>query len=141
MRSDTKPVISIYCDGSCINNPGPGGWCAILTQTLSDGVTRRRIIDGSTRRSTNNKMELTAAIKGLEALRRPCKVTIYSDSKYLVDTVNFGYNKGANIQLWNKLDKAMASHIVTLIWVKGHNGNELNEIANKRALAQARSIQ
>ena len=128
--------IEIFTDGACSGNPGKGGYGVILkyngaTKELSEGF----------KLTTNNRMEILAAIKGLEALNQPCKVTLYSDSKYLVDSVNQGWiikwqknnwyrtksEKAKNVDLFKRLLTQMDRHQVEFIWVKGHAGHEENE--------------
>lgn len=127
--------IELYTDGACSNNPGPGGWGAILKY----GDYEKELCGGEVN-TTNNRMELTAAIEGLSALREPCEVTLYSDSKYLVDGISKGWaaswksrgwkksdNKPAlNPDLWDKLLSLFETHKVTLVWVKGHAGHPYN---------------
>ncbi len=127
--------VTIYTDGACRGNPGPGGWAAILTYR-----GREKITSGGDRLTTNNRMELTAAIEGLKRLKSPCRVTLYSDSKYLVDAINkewlnswiaAGWRRGKeelkNKDLWQELHRLMGIHEVRFEWVKGHDGNQYNE--------------
>ncbi len=136
------PVI-IYTDGACSGNPGPGGWGAIL---MSKG--REREIMGGEAHTTNNRMELTAAIRALEALNRPCTVELHTDSQYVRQGITewlAGWKARGwrtadkkpvkNEDLWRELDAARARHEVTWRWVKGHAGDPLNERAD--ALARA----
>ncbi len=136
------PVI-IYTDGACSGNPGPGGWGAIL---MSKG--REREIMGGEAHTTNNRMELTAAIRALEALNRPCMVELHTDSQYVRQGITewlAGWKARGwrtadkkpvkNEDLWRELDAARARHEVTWRWVKGHAGDPLNERAD--ALARA----
>ncbi|MBE6936581.1 MAG: ribonuclease HI [Ruminococcaceae bacterium] len=137
-----KTVI-IYTDGACSGNPGPGGWAAILTYG-----EKRREISGGERETTNNRMELTAAIRALELLKEPCIVELYSDSKYLIDSMQKGWAKGWKARGWRKADKSPALntdlfekllhlcdevHTVHYHWVKGHaenvNNNRCDELA------------
>lgn len=127
--------VDIYTDGSCSGNPGPGGWGALL---MYKGVKRE--LSGGEELTTNNRMELTAAIKALEALKEPCEVCLYTDSKYVSDAFNNGWiyawaKKGwkkadgkpvLNVELWQRLYELMRKHDVTLVWVKGHAENEYN---------------
>ena len=141
--------VTIYTDGACRGNPGPGGYGAILVyegheKELSGG-------EGST---TNNRMELSAAIAALSALKEPCRVTLYSDSKYLVDAVTLGwleswrmrgYKRGKNQavlnpDLWERLHALLLTHEVTFVWVKGHNGHAFNERCDALATAFADSF-
>ena len=128
--------VEIFTDGACSGNPGPGGWGAILR--CGDAV---RELSGGEAQTTNNRMELTAAIEALAALKRPCRVELYSDSRYLVDAFNQhwidgwlkkGWKRGKNepvknVDLWKRLLAAKAPHEVTFIWVKGHDGHAQNE--------------
>ncbi len=134
--------VSIYTDGSARGNPdGPGGYGAIIVYIDSKGTVHEREYSAGYKKTTNNRMELMAAIAGLEALTKPCKVTLYSDSQYLVKAFNEhwlegwikkGWTRGKNeavknIDLWKRLLKAMEPHQVTFVWVKGHNGHPMNE--------------
>lgn len=144
----SKPLkqIELFTDGACSGNPGPGGYGAILRyngheKELSGG-------EGST---TNNRMELTAAIVGLESLKEPCQVTLYSDSKYLIDAITQRWvykwkangwmrNKkdpALNPDLWERLLIQLERHQVSFIWVKGHAGHPENERCDALAVAQA----
>ena len=134
--------VQIYTDGSARGNPdGPGGYGTVLHFTDSSGQLHEKTMSGGYVRTTNNRMELMAAVAGLEALNRPCEVSLYSDSKYLVDAFNQrwidgwikkGWKRGKNepvknIDLWQRLLAAKEPHQVTFIWVKGHNGHPENE--------------
>lgn len=130
--------VVIYTDGACVRNPGPGGWAAVL---LCDGV--RREIAGGCRRTTNNRMELLAAIEALRALKRPCRVTLHSDSTYVVNgaTGRLMYRwrtQAANLDLWRLLDEAATGHAVSFQWVRGHAGDPENERCDELAEAAAR---
>ncbi len=144
--------VNIYTDGSARGNPdGPGGYGTILQFVDSQGKLHERELSQGYYRTTNNRMELMSAIVGLEALNRPCEVNLYSDSKYLVDAFNQGWidswvdnnwKRGRsgpvkNIDLWEELLDAMAPHQVTFIWVKGHDGNPINERCDKLATTAA----
>ena len=135
--------VTVYTDGACSGNPGPGGWGAIL---LHNG-TRKEISGGETL-TTNNRMEMMAAIAALEGLKRACEVHLHTDSRYLKDGVTKwleGWKKKGwktadkkpvkNIDLWQRIDAAKARHTVSWYWVRGHDGHELNEAAD--ALARA----
>lgn len=137
--------VEIYTDGACRGNPGRGGWAAILVYGPHERVT-----SGGERSTTNNRMELTAAIYGLGALRERCAVTLYSDSRYLVDAINQGWldswrkngwRRGKeelkNADLWKEIDRLLREHEVTLEWVKGHDGNPYNERCDKIATENA----
>jgi ribonuclease HI len=135
--------IEIFTDGACSGNPGPGGWAAILRVGEHE-----KEISGGERLTTNNRMELTAAIKGLEALKRPSAVTLYTDSRYVMDGLQQwlprwktnGWKTAdkkpvKNDDLWRKLDEAARPHEVQWRWVEGHTGH----IENERADALARA--
>ena len=134
--------VKIYTDGSARGNPnGPGGYGVVLSYTAPDGIEHLRELSGGYVQTTNNRMELTAAIKGLQALTKPCEVELYSDSQYLVNAFNQnwidswqkkGWKRGKNepvknVDLWLQLLEAMKPHNVTFIWVKGHAGHAQNE--------------
>ena len=144
--------VTIYTDGAARGNPdGPGGYGAVLQFIDSKGVLHEMELSAGYKKTTNNRMELMAAIAGLEALTKPCEVDLHSDSKYLVDAFNQhwidswikkGWKRGKNepvknIDLWKRLLKAMEPHKVTYIWVKGHAGQEINERCDKLATGAA----
>lgn len=133
--------IEIFTDGACTGNPGPGGWAAILRS----GAHEKELFGGE-RATTNNRMELTAAIKAFEALKTPSEVTIYTDSRYVMDgvtkwMVNWKRNGWRtadkspvkNVDLWKRLDEALRQHTVHWHWVKGHAGHAMNERADQLA--------
>lgn len=135
--------VAIYTDGACSGNPGPGGWGALL---VYNGTEKE--LCGGAAHTTNNQMELTAAIVALETLKRPCRVDLYTDSNYVRGGITgwiHGWKKNgwrnaqkkpvANAELWQRLDAARARHEVTWHWVKGHAGHAENERAD--ALARA----
>ncbi len=135
--------VSIYTDGACRGNPGNGGWGAILVYKNIE-----KELSGGEAETTNNRMELTAVIEGLSALKEPCEVELYSDSKYVVDAINLGWaeswrrdnwkkGKAKNPDLWEKLLSLLSKHKVTVLWVRGHNGHEYNERCDALATAQA----
>ena len=138
--------VELYTDGACRGNPGPGGWGCILVY----GKYRRELSGGEVC-TTNNRMELTAAIEGLAALKEPCEVTLTSDSRYLVDAVTLGWldewrkknwrlkSKGTvkNPELWEKLAALLETHRVSFVWVKGHDGHPENERCDELATAEA----
>lgn len=144
---DNLPVVHLYTDGACSGNPGPGGWAAILRYE-----DREKELSGGETSTTNNRMELTAIIRGLEALNKPCRVMIYSDSRYVVDAINKGWLKDwitrgwrkaaakgrgkpvLNVDLWEQLVKLMERHQVELHWVRGHRGHPENERADRLAV-------
>ena len=139
---DDATDVTIHTDGSCLGNPGPGGYGAIL-----DYHGRRMELAGGFARTTNNRMELLAAIIGLEALKRPCRVALYSDSRYLVDAMEKGWavrwrkngwkrnrNQAAvNPDLWERLLDICQKHTVEFRWVRGHSGNRYNELCDRLA--------
>jgi ribonuclease HI len=135
--------VTIYTDGACSGNPGPGGWGAILVH----GGTRKELSGGETE-TTNNRMELQAAIEALNALKRPCKVAVYTDSVYVRDGITKwikgwernGWRTAAkkpvkNAELWQALQAALQPHDVDWHWVKGHAGHPENERADELARA------
>lgn len=143
-----KEVI-IYTDGACSGNPGDGGYCAIL---IYNGI--EKTVSGSEKNTTNNRMELLAGIKGLKALKEPCKVKLYSDSQYLVDAFNEKWifdwrNNGwrtsnkkevKNIDLWQELLDLNDTHVIEFIKVKGHADNEFNNRCDKIAVNEYKKI-
>lgn len=144
--------VTIYTDGSAKGNPdGPGGYGAVLQYTDSKGVLHEKELSAGYKKTTNNRMELMAAIAGLEALNRPCTVSLYSDSQYLVKAFNEHWidgwqrqnwrrgkaNEVKNIDLWERLLRAVAKHRVTFIWVKGHAGHLENERCDRLATTAA----
>lgn len=144
-------LVKIYTDGAARGNPdGPGGYGTILTYEDTQGVLHEREYSQGYVRTTNNRMELMAVIVGLEALNRPCQVELYSDSKYVTDAFNRhwvdswlkkGWRGSAgpvkNVDLWQRLLKAKEPHVVTFIWVKGHDGHAYNERCDKLATSAA----
>ncbi|NCB04528.1 MAG: ribonuclease HI [Clostridia bacterium] len=144
-----RKQIELYTDGACSGNPGPGGWGAILRYQ-----GRERELSGGEPHTTNNRMELTAALRGLAALREPCIVMLHSDSKYLCDAINQrwlpswkarGWRKAdkspvLNAELWQELDQLLMIHKVDFIWVKGHADNPLNNRCDELAVAQAKKF-
>lgn len=144
--------VEIYTDGSARGNPdGPGGYGCIIQYTDRQGTLHERTFSQGYQKTTNNRMELMAAIVGLEALTRPCEVDLYSDSKYLTDAFNQGWidnwiKKGwkrgknepvKNIELWKRLLQAMEPHQVRYHWVKGHDGHAENERCDALATTAA----
>ena len=137
----TRPKVVIHTDGACSGNPGPGGWGAIL-----ESGPHRKELKGGEAQTTNNRMELTAAIEALEALRKPSDVELYTDSNYLRGGIT-GWIKGwkrngwrtadkkpvKNVELWQRLEQAEARHQVSWHWVKGHAGHDENERADELA--------
>lgn len=136
--------VDIYTDGACSGNPGPGGWGAIL---VYNGV--EKALSGGEAETTNNRMELTGAIRALEALREPCRVTLYTDSQYLANAVNLGWLRSwkklgwkrkdgplKNPDLWQRLDALLETHKTQFVWVKGHAENEYNNRCDAMAVAE-----
>ena len=132
-----------YTDGACSGNPGPGGWGVVMQAKTGDKVTKQRQLKGGATETTNNRMELMAAISALETLSRRSAITIVTDSVYVKDGVTkwiFGWKTAAkkpvkNEDLWKRLDAAQAQHQVTWQWVKGHAGHPENELADELARA------
>ena len=140
--------VCLYTDGACRGNPGRGGWGAILVYGKYE-----KELSGGESETTNNRMELTAAIEGLSALKEPCKVKLYSDSKYLVDAFLLGWveswrvagwrrgkEKLKNPDLWERMYALTEIHEVEFIWVKGHAGHDYNERCDKLATSFADSL-
>ena len=139
--------IDLYTDGACSGNPGPGGWAAILRWR-----DKERVLAGGEKLTTNNRMELTAVIRGLEALKEPCQVAVYSDSRYVVEAMEKGWARGwqakgwkrrgseeaKNPELWARLLELSETHRIRWIWVKGHAENELNARCDALAVAESR---
>lgn len=137
--------INIYTDGACSGNPGPGGWGAVLVYKQTE-----KQLSGSEKKTTNNRMEMTAVIEALKALKEPCKVTLTTDSKYVCDAINKGWvyswkknnwkksdkKPALNIDLWEEMLKQLQIHDVEFVWVKGHNGHKYNEICDKLAVQE-----
>jgi ribonuclease HI len=140
--------VTLYTDGGCLNNPGPGGYGVLLIYN-----SNRKELSGGFRLTTNNRMEIYAAIAGLEALKEPCRVTLFSDSQYLVYAIQKGWarkwqangwrrsnkEKAINPDLWEKLLRLCEIHDVRLEWVRGHAGHSENERCDELAKAAARS--
>lgn len=138
--------VYIYTDGSCKCNPGPGGWCAILVYGKAE-----KVISGGEPETTNNRMELTAIIEALKALKERCRVTLTSDSKYALDALQNGWAESWRAKGWRKADKSqalnpdlweellnlVAKHEIEYVWVKGHAGHEYNERCDERAQGEA----
>ena len=136
-------TVQIFTDGACSGNPGPGGYGTILR--FGD---IEKELSGGEKETTNNRMELTAAIVGLETLKESCNVIVYSDSKYLIDSIQKGWvvrwknnnwmrtskDKALNSDLWERLLILLEKHVVNFVWVKGHNGHSENERCDKLAV-------
>jgi len=142
--SSQAPSVVIYTDGACSGNPGPGGWAAALR-----AGNKKDTISGGAKQTTNNRMELTAAIEALKKLKRPCKVTLYTDSTYVKNGIESwihnwkknGWKTAAkkpvlNAELWRELEEVAAKHEVQWKWVKGHAGDEMNELVDSLAVAE-----
>ena len=141
--------VEIYTDGACRGNPGRGGWGAVLVYN-----GREKELSGGERETTNNRMELTAAIRALRQLREPCEVILTSDSKYLIDAITKKWvyswkakgwkksdgSKALNIDLWEELLPLLETHKVTFVWVKGHDGHPYNERCDRLATDFADSL-
>ncbi len=125
-------MIKIYTDGSCIKNPGPGGWAAILVQN-----GERVEIKGHEPNTTSNRMELTAAIEGLAHTPEGSEINLFSDSKYLVKTMSGEWQRKANFDLWRRLEELTARRKVSWFWIQGHSGHPENERANRLAIEMA----
>lgn len=148
MENSMKKV-TIYTDGACSGNPGPGGYAAIL---MYNGEEKE--IVGAEKNTTNNKMEMMAVIKALESLKVPCEVTIYSDSAYVVDSIEKGWIYGwkkkgwvksdkspvKNVELWEQFLKYMKVHNITFIKVKGHADNEYNNRCDRLAVGAIKNL-
>ena len=139
-------TVNVYTDGACRGNPGKGGWGAILEYN-----GKRREMSGGERETTNNRMELTAVIEALSALKEPCEVNLYSDSKYVIDGLSKGWAAGwkkngwkksdkspaLNPELWDKLLSLVETHEVIYHWIKGHDGHPENERCDELATTEA----
>lgn len=140
------PELYAYTDGACSGNPGPGGWGVLMVAKEGSSVIKTRDLSGGTVKTTNNQMELTAAIMALEALEKPSKITIITDSSYVKDGITKwiiawkknGWKTAAkksvkNEELWKRLENATQIHDVSWEWIKGHAGHLENERADKLA--------
>jgi len=136
--------VDLYTDGACSGNPGPGGYGVILKYG-----PHLREISGAYANTTNNRMELMAVIKGLESLKEPCRVTVYSDSKYIIDAITRGWvhkwrakgwmrtahERAKNVDLWEQVLALAQKHKISWVWVKGHANNEYNNRCDQLAVA------
>ena len=142
-------TVTIYTDGACSGNPGPGGWCAILQYGANE-----KQLSGGEANTTNNRTELTAVIEALRALKAPCRVELWSDSKYVIDGLSKGRAKGwrargwvksdkkpaLNPDLWDELLRLEGLHTLHYHWVKGHAENEYNNRCDELAVAESRKF-
>ncbi len=138
--------VEIYTDGACSGNPGAGGWGTILVYNGHE-----KELSGGEANTTNNRMEMTAVIEGLKALKEPCEVTLTSDSQYVCNAITKGWAKSwqknnwiksdktqaKNPDLWEEILKLLAIHKVNIVWVRGHNGHPYNERCDKLAVEQS----
>ncbi len=145
---ENKPKVNIYTDGACQNNPGKGGYGVVLMYEDKNNVIHQKEFSKGFRLTTNNRMELLAVIDALNLLKKPCKINLYSDSKYVIDAINQKWldswkeknwklntkNPVKNIDLWEKFLTAKNPHEIEFIWVKGHASNKYNEICDKLAV-------
>jgi len=148
VKQDNLPEVTIYTDGACTGNPGPGAYGAILLYK-----NFRKEISRGFRKTTNNRMELMALIAGLSSLQEKCRVTLYTDSKYVADSINQGWavrwqaqgwkrtkrERALNPDLWEELLALLDEHQINIIWVKGHAGNPENERADALAVQTIKS--
>ena len=145
---EEKVKVNIYTDGACSGNPGPGGYGAILVHVDASGVKHEKELSCGYKSVTNNQMELMAVIAAVEALKKPCHIILTSDSKYVVDAFNNNWIDGwikrgwktadkkpvKNVELWQRLLKALKPHDIEFVWVKGHAGHEYNERCDNLAV-------
>lgn len=146
---EKQKTIIMFTDGACSGNPGPGGWGTILRFQ-----GKERELSGGEPNTTNNRMELTAVLAGLRALKQPCTVELYTDSKYVADSIEkgwvFGWQKrgwlkadrkpALNVDLWQELLQLLNHHTLHIHWIKGHAGHPENERCDRLAVAAAKSI-
>lgn len=149
-NGDKMKNVDIYTDGACSGNPGKGGWGAVLVYN-----GKEKELSGGEKETTNNRMELTAVIEALNALKEPCMVKLTTDSKYVCDSVNKGWvyswmkngwkksdkKPALNVDLWQKLLKLLDIHQVEFVWVKGHNGHKYNERCDRLAVSEYENMQ
>lgn len=143
-----RPKVEIYTDGACSGNPGKGGYGIVLRYKKSDGTYVSKELSQGYENTTNNRMELLAAVIALESLTKKCDVTLYSDSKYLIDAIEQNWLENwvlkgwktaskkpvKNVDLWKRFIEIREKHNVKFVWVKGHAGHEFNEICDKLAV-------
>ncbi len=147
------PELFAYTDGACSGNPGPGGWGVLLEARDGEEVLRERTLSGGEANTTNNRMELMAAIAALETLERSSEITVITDSVYLRDGITgwiHGWKRNGwktaakkpvkNADLWQRLDAAVARHSVRWEWIKGHAGHDGNERADKLARGEVKAL-
>ena len=143
MRKKEKKVVTLYSDGSSLGNPGAGGWGTIL-----EYKGKERELSGGVNDTTNNRMELTAVIRGLQELKEPCSVEVVTDSSYVANAINSwlsgwvakDFKKVKNIDLWREYLEAAKEHKVKATWVRGHSGHPQNERCDKLAVDAAKKI-
>ncbi len=143
MKKNKKKVVTLYSDGSSLGNPGSGGWGTIL-----EFMGKERELSGGEAETTNNRMELTAVIRGLQALKEPCSVEVVTDSSYVANAINSwlknwvakGFKKVKNVDLWQEYLEAAKGHDVKATWVRGHSGHPQNERCDKLAVEAAQKI-
>jgi len=131
-------MYQIYTDGSCIPNPGPGGWAFVVLTNPDDDEPTEWHISGGSKKSTNNRMEMTAVIEALDFLPDENHFLIISDSQYVIKGANGTNKRKKNLDLWELYDKASTGKIVEWKWVKGHSGDEYNEIVDRLAKQEAK---
>lgn len=148
-----KPFVEIYTDGACSNNPGNGGYGIVLMFKNKNNETIKKELSKGFHLTTNNRMELLAVVDALNLLKKPCKVKLFSDSKYVIDAINQKWlnswqeknwklntkNPVKNIDLWQKFLVAQKPHDIEFVWVKGHNSNKYNELCDKLAVSARNS--
>lgn len=133
-----RPHVEIFTDGACSGNPGPGGWAALLRHNGHE-----KEISGGEAQTTNNRMEMMAVIEALTALKKPSRVTLYTDSQYVQKGITEwmdgwkakNWKKVMNVDLWHRIDEALKPHNVKIVWVRGHDGHVENERVDKLAVA------
>jgi len=143
LRKKEKKVVTLYSDGSSLGNPGAGGWGTIL-----EYKGKERELSGGVNDTTNNRMELTAVIRGLQELKEPCSVEVVTDSSYVANAINSwlsgwvakDFKKVKNIDLWREYLEAAKEHKVKATWVRGHSGHPQNERCDKLAVDAAKKI-